>query len=205
MHKVKWYGVSVVLLLLSNTTPVWARFGGGHGRGASGVSGYSRGAPNWLAWLGLLILIGVILKAPWHLPHRYQRVTVAERQAITQLFQRYQAAWASGDISSLRPEMAALAYTKNEARLAKLTARGKREIIKNIRVRRVVVQRDQQNARVRTYRISGTMVDVVVDTTAYAHARTRWHRATYFKDEWTIDFGFANELRVMAIKPLLTI
>jgi hypothetical protein len=70
---------------------VWARFGGGHGGGASGVSGYSRGAPNWLAWLGLLILIGVILKAPWHLPHRYQRVTVAERQAITQLFQRYQA------------------------------------------------------------------------------------------------------------------
>lgn len=69
MHKVKWYGVSVVLLLLSNTTPVWARFGGGHGGGASGVSGYSRGAPNWLAWLGLLILIGVILKAPWHLPH----------------------------------------------------------------------------------------------------------------------------------------
>lgn len=145
-----------------------------------------------------MILIGVILKAPWHLPHRYQRVTVAERQAITQLFQRYQAAWASGDIGALRPEMAALAYTKNEAR-------GKREIIKNIRVRRVVVQRDQQNARVRTYRISGTMVDVVVDTTAYAHARTRWHRATYFKDEWTIDFGFANEPRVMAIKPLLTI
>lgn len=56
MHKVKWYGVSVVLLLLNNTTPVWARFGGGHGGGASGVSGYSRGAPNWLAWLGLLIL-----------------------------------------------------------------------------------------------------------------------------------------------------
>ncbi|MCL5458764.1 hypothetical protein ACLUXD_10905 [Loigolactobacillus coryniformis subsp. coryniformis] len=54
MHKVKWYGVSVVLLLLSNTTPVWARFGGGHGGGASGVSGYSRGAPNWLAWLGLV-------------------------------------------------------------------------------------------------------------------------------------------------------
>lgn len=152
-----------------------------------------------------MILVGVIFRAPWHLPHRYRRVTVAERQAITQLFQRYQAAWASGDISALRPEMAALAYTKNEARLAKLTARGKREIIKNIRVRRVVVRRDQQNARVRTYRISGTMVDVVVDTIAYAHARTRWHRATYFKDEWTIDFGFANELRVMAIKPLLTI
>lgn len=52
MHKVKQSGIGVVLLLLSQATPVLARFGGGgHGGGASGVSGYSRGAPNW--WLGL--------------------------------------------------------------------------------------------------------------------------------------------------------
>lgn len=190
----------LTILLLFKVTPVLARFGGGVSGGFGG--GVSGGHSGWFNWVTVLVVLLTLIKILRHQPHWYCRTSTADRQAVTALFERFQVAWARGDISELRPTMSALAYTHNEAILAKELAQGKREIIKNIQIRRVRVRWDQRNARIRTFKISGRMVNVVVNREDYTGEQGKGHPATYFKDLWTIDFGFDGELRVIAVKNL---